>query len=245
MHTNSRLQLMCAWAGPGLAVFFGLGFVGFAGFVPPPAPSMSAGQVAAMFRDHATAIRTGMVFCQLGMTLWCPFGISIAMQTRRAEKGKRPVMTVLQVSSVAVCTSLVVSSTCLWEAAAFRAGNISPEITQALNDLSWFVFLWPILPFSLWISATAIPILQDTSDSPVYPRWIAYLGLWAAFLFLPAAAIAYFHDGPLSWNGLLGFYVPVIPFFVWLLIMTAYTVKAIKEEQHAGILVRNEEASVI
>lgn len=183
-----------------------------------------------MYQDNATAIRSGLVLAQVGLALWLPFGISIAVQTRRIERDRRPVMTFVQVASVAVCTALVVLSTALWATAAFRPGQISAEITQMLNDLAWFVFLWPIIPFSLWLVSIAIPILQDTSALPVYPRWVAYLSLWAAFLFLPAGAIAFFQAGPFAWNGLLAFYVPVVPFFVWLIAITFLTIKAIKRE---------------
>ncbi len=49
-------QKICAWGGVFCAVLFGAGLL-LAGFVPPPAPGLSADEVAALYRDNAGSIR--------------------------------------------------------------------------------------------------------------------------------------------------------------------------------------------
>ena len=39
--------------------------------------------------------------------------------------------------------------------------------------------------------------------------------------------IALFKQGPFAFNGILGFWSPVIAFFIWMAVMTLYTHRAI------------------
>jgi hypothetical protein len=50
---------------------------------------------------------------------------------------------------------------------------------------------------------------------------VGYLSLWTAFLFAPAALMAFFKVGPLSYNGVIAFYIPTFIFFIWVAGMTA------------------------
>jgi hypothetical protein len=38
--------------------------------------------------------------------------------------------------------------------------------------------------------------------------------------------MAFFKTGPLAWNGLLAMYVPVITYFIWLSVMSFFTIRA-------------------
>lgn len=222
-------QLWCAWCGPAMLVLFVLGFIVLAGWVPPPAPTDSAEQIAAMFREDTTAIRIGMFITMLSMSLMAPFGVAIAAQTRRMERGT-PVLTWVSIVCLAVGTLVIVLSTVVWAVAAFRPIAREPDTILALNDLGWFLFLieWP--PFSIWFIAVAAAILRDPHAESIFPRWSAYLSLWAALVFVAAGLIMFFKNGPFAWNGLLAFYAAVAIFFVWLVTMTALVIRAVRRE---------------
>jgi hypothetical protein len=131
-----------------------------------------------------------------------------------------------------IATTVAVLFCLVWAWAAFRPGQISPELTRSINDFAWLVFLFPYPPFSLWLVAIAVSILRDNSQTPTFPRWAAYYSLWTAALFAPAGFIIFFKTGPLAFNGFLAFYVALGVFLVWLLVMTALAVKAIDQEEH-------------
>ena len=63
---NARSQRICAWAGPVCAVTWVVGFFFLAGFIPPPAPSMDAHQIATMFAQHGGRIRAGLIIVGFG-----------------------------------------------------------------------------------------------------------------------------------------------------------------------------------
>lgn len=230
---NTRVQLTCAWCGPLMTAIFFVGFVPFADFIPPPEPSADAETVAAFYDDNAVGVRVGMFLVLIVAGLFLPFGVAIAAQTRRIEARWAPIMTYLQIAVMAVCAVIGVFCSIMWEAAAFRPGDTTPEVTQALNDLGWFVFLWPWVPFSLWCIAIAVPVLQDRSADPVLPRWSAYLNLWIALLFVPAGLIVFTKSGPLAWDGVLAFYIPLFAFFVWVVAMAYAVIGAIRRQQPA------------
>jgi hypothetical protein len=82
-------------------------------------------------------------------------------------------------------------------------------------------------PFAIWSVAQGLAILQDKQAKPYYPRWVAYICFWEAIQMESTMLIALFKEGPFAFNGLLGFWLPVIAYFIWMIVMTIYTHKAI------------------
>jgi putative Mn2+ efflux pump MntP len=224
-------QLLAAWSGIGAVVLCALGLIAIAQFIPPQDPTASAEHIANWYAANALRIRIGLFVTMIGVTLFVPFGIVIALQTRRSEN--RPIMTAIQIACIAIGTLEGIIAMFVWAAAAFRAGQIAPELTRLINDLGWFAFMFDVPPFSLWVSAIAYTILRDRNPQPVFPRWVAYFNIWLACLFLPADAMAFFKTGPFAWNGLLCLYIPVGFFFVWILVMTPVVLQAIRREADA------------
>jgi putative effector of murein hydrolase LrgA (UPF0299 family) len=218
-----------------MTVLFFVGFVPLARFLPPPPPTADAATIAAMYTQNAVNIRIGMFLVLIVAGLFLTFGVAVAVQTRRIESAWQPIMTYLQLPVMAVCAVIAVFCAIFWEAAAFRPDDTSPDVTRALNDLGWFTFLWPWVPFSLWCLAIAVPILQDRSDSPVYPRWVAYLNIWTAIFFVPAGIIVFTKTGPLAWDGVFAFYIPLFVFFGWVVAMSVMTFRAISAQEAAAV----------
>ena len=81
------------------------------------------------------------------------------------------------------------------------------------------------------MAAFAISILLDRSERPAFPRWVAYYNLFVTTWMFEAAGIIFFKHGAFSQNGLMVFYVPMVVFFVWILVMSVMTIKAVNREQ--------------
>jgi hypothetical protein len=67
--------------------------------------------------------------------------------------------------------------------------------------------------------AIAVAVFSDRSRVLVFPRWVAYLNLWVVLLFIPTGVITFFKTGPFTYGGVLGFYIPLAVFAVWLVAM--------------------------
>jgi hypothetical protein len=226
---NTRVQLMCAWLGPVFVVLFFVGLVPLAGFVPPPSPTASSATIASMYRDHTTAIRLGLFLMTCSTALTIPWGLTIATWTKRAE-GSFSILTYTQIACIGLSSLVGVLTGLVWSVAAFRP-EISPETTRMLNDFGWFLYLFTWPPFSVWALAIGIGVLLDKNEEPAFPRWVAYLNFWLAFLLIPAGLMLFFKTGPFAFDGVVTFWVPNVAFFGWIFVMTWLVIKAIRAEQ--------------
>ena len=118
-----------------------------------------------------------------------------------------------------------------WLAAAFRPED-APRV-QAFNDLGWLPFLGVVCTGMFQMVALAVLVLRDPRAQPLYPRWFAFFQLWCAVGVTFTAGIFLFKTGPLAWDGILGFWLPVTLYFVWLIVTTVLTAKAVERDDEA------------
>lgn len=221
-----HVTYLCFLCGPILAALFFIGFVVLAGFLPPPAPTLTPAEVAAVYQVHPIRTLVGTFCIMTAMGMLAPWGAAVAARLRVVETGV-PVLTYVQLINCAVSTMVVVFCPMFWAAAAYRPFDTSPEIIRVMNDIAWFLVLAPWPPFTFWLFGVAGAILIDKRPVPDFPRWLAFFGIWAGILFVPAGGVLIFKTGPFAWNGLLAFYIPVIAFFLWLVIMSYYGLRAV------------------
>jgi hypothetical protein len=199
-------------------------------FIPPPSPHWSAQHITNFFIRHQTGIRVGAVIMIVGWCVWAVWGATITLLIRQTE-GPFPILTVSSVALVGAATVFNMVIPMTWGVAAFRAGHISPQITQTLNDWVWFDFLFNWSPFSLWCFVIAIAIFNDRTLPQLYPRWVAYYNVWAGICFVPAGLIIFFKHGPFAINGALSFWFPAAVFFSWVVMMSVLTLAGISRLQ--------------
>ena len=229
LHMNPKAGLLFTWAGPTFVVLYSVGML-MAGLFPPTDPTASAVQVAQFFVDHRTMIGVGAMLMCFGTGFLGFFIAAIAVQMRRTELGL-PLMTYAGLISaifVAIDASLIPT---LWAVCAFRAGEMPPDSVRLINDIAWFMFLFPWqLGGGVWFIAVGLAILWDKSPQPIYPRWLGWASLWFCAMTIPAGMIVFFKTGPFAWNGLLAFYVPLTALFLWVIALTTETLKAFKRQ---------------
>jgi hypothetical protein len=221
---NFRTQLICAWCGPAALLTF---FVGFAisGFFPPMAPSMPIDQVVRTYAENATAIRAGTFIMVFSSGMVTPFAAVLALHMRRMEDRHMPVLSLTQFAAGTTGIMMFLTEAIFWSITAYRPQR-SPEITQALNDIAWFFTVMPFCLIVVQAVAVGAAIFSDKSESPVFPRWLGYLNIWAAVLYIPGGACTFFKTGPIAWNGILSFWIPATVYFTWFVVMATYTAKA-------------------
>jgi len=214
---------MCIWAGLGMMPLFLAGLI-LAGFIPPPAPDTPPAQLTAMFEANRFEIRTGMFLATVGSALLCFLFAAIATQMRRIERGASPLVYVQLVAGACAVMEFIFPLF-VWQTAAYR-GERAAATVQLLNDLAWLPFLGITSTFIIQQVVLAVVILRDESERPELPRWLAYLQLWTAVGISPGSFVVFVHGGPLSWNGLMAWWVLLVSFFIWLLATTACLLNA-------------------
>ena len=227
---NKQTQIFFAWCGFICPVFMFAGLWPAAGFFPPTLPTAGAQEIADLYKANLSGIRVASMLFIIAGALCGAFGAGIAAQMRRMETRKTPVLTYGQLAGAIPQTLFFILPGLIWTVAAFRPDR-NPEITQALNDLGWFIFIMPFtLPF-LQNVCLGFAIINDKNPKPVMPRWVGYFNFWLAVLYVPGIFITMFKTGPFAWNGLLAFWVPGGLFSVWFYVMGYQLIKAAKQQE--------------
>jgi len=88
----------------------------------------------------------------------------------------------------------------------------NPDLIYLINDMAWLQFIGGV---SMWLAmpiALVIAAFTDKSPTPVYPRWSGYATIWIMLTVLPDQLLFFFHRGPFAWNGVFGFWIPLVVF---------------------------------
>jgi len=215
-----------------MGLLFVVGFL-IAGFFPPPSPNLSAAEVAAMIEADRNAIRIGIVICLASCGLLMPFMTAFTIQMRRIE-GSRSILAYTQLALATMATLEFVIPYVFMLVSTYRE-DTDPEVTRALFDIGWFFFLGVICTFVMQLAIFGVVILMDRREEPVFPRWLGYTNLWLSLMFTPASFIVFFKTGPLAWNGVFVWWVPVTAFLLWFLPNFAMLLRAVDKDELAPI----------
>lgn len=210
---NTNQELLCAWSGVGFLILFTLGFWPLAQFMPPPSPTISSAEIAAMYQLHTLQIRFGLVLMVLSWSLIIPFAAVISAQINRMYGGPSA-LSYTQLAAASSNAVLTIIPELLWATASFRPEQ-NPELVRVLNDMGWITFLWPVGTFFVQVVAIGFATLGDKHEQPIFPRWFGFFCLWCALLFIPGVMLIFFKTGPFAWDGLLVFWLAVVAFFGW------------------------------
>lgn len=227
---NARNQRLCAWGSIAMITVMLTGLL-VAGFLPLPAPSMTAPEVATLISAHTLRIQLGMVLLAVGAAFRGPFVAELTVQMRRIE-GEHSPLSWLQLGfgTLFVFEFILPCFVCL--AATYRPER-SPEVTQALFDLCWLMFVGVVSTAVVQCAAIAIAIMGDHRAEPIFPRWVGLFNVWTAIIFSLGGVIVFFKHGPLAWNGLFTFWIPLSIYGGWLGVMLWALLRAITIQERS------------
>jgi hypothetical protein len=227
-----QLQRIGAWCGVVMIVLFGVFFLLVAGLVPPLSPTSSAQEIADFFTANKLRVRVGVALTMLAACAAFPWLATICLRVRRVE-GKWGVLSVTQIFAGVIVVPGFIFPMVVLCAAAFRPEQRDPQITQALNDVFWLMFVGiaGVLVVVALVLMTAAFV--DRTEPATFPRWFGYFNAWFALLELPPGAVVIFNDGPLAWNGVISFWVPLAAFATWMIAVTVVLLQSISAEQAA------------
>lgn len=222
----------CAWSGFAAIVFFIIGGVLLGGMIPPLLHANDAPEeLVRKVTEHLFSIRIGSVFLMISFMLFGPFGAGMAALTRRAEQ--RPGFSYVQLIFTACGTMVALLVAFTWALMAFRPDEYHPTTVQMFADFAYFLAVFSVPVFGGWCVMIALPILLAEEGKEPFPRWIAYVNLWAVLLFAPGQLVLFFKDGPFSWHGIVALWIPFVAFFLWILIMSFALLSAAKRGNSA------------
>ncbi|VEG39615.1 Uncharacterised protein [Mycolicibacterium flavescens] len=222
-------ELLMLWALPAMVVIWVSAFLLFPGFLPPMSPTMSAEEVAGLYRDETARIRYSMIlFNWFGVGL-IPTVILLAMQVRKMAH-RTPILSYCLIACAGGPPTLFLIANMFWLLGSFRPER-TPELTQLLNDLAWVTFTVLVPYLIAQCLVLALAIYWDRRDQPVFRPWVAHFNLLIAVALLPAAFGAVTFEGPFAWDGVLSFWVKNIAIAVWIVVMGVVLAQNIRRQR--------------
>lgn len=227
-----RLQRIGAWCGIVAIVLFLIFFALIAGLIPPPSPTSNAQEIARFFVDHKLRVRLGVALSLLGTCVALPFLAVICLRVRRVE-GKWGVLALTELFALVIFVPAFIFPVLAEAAAAFRPEQRPPEITQALNDVFWLTFIGIVGPNLTQALVLTVATFVDRNDPPTFPRWFGYFNVWFVLLSIPGSLVVVFNDGPLAWNGVFAFWIPLSALVTWIVTVAVVMLRSIRAEEAA------------
>lgn len=234
-----RLWIACVWAWPVSVVCFGIPFVFLAGFIPPPSPSWSSERIASFYADNLTGIRVGILGALFASALLLPFYAVVSSEIKKIE-GKPGLLASIQWGGAVILVTFFQIIGLAWITASYRQ-DVSPEITRLLNDYCWFVWSTLIPTYMIQYICMATAGFMDRRPKPLWPRWSAYMNLWIAVTGAGGVLAVFFKTGPFAWNGVVGFWIPVIVFAVGMFVNAWLVLARGRYEESLGLTMGHED----
>jgi hypothetical protein len=209
------------------------------GYLAPSHPSASAAQTARHYAEHSNSIRVGLLLWLFSGGLWLVWSGVLAAQMLRI-RGAGP-LACIQVAGAACSAMAICIPPYFWLTAAYRPRT--PEIQQTLHDMGWLPFDGSIMTVIWQNIAIGVAVLIDRRETPIFPRWYAYLSFWSAVLYLPACLDVFFKHGPFAWNGVLAWYLVMAALGVWLVCTFFVLLGAIRHQESEETLMAASQPS--
>lgn len=224
-----------AWSGPILLVATIL-FWGVLGKnIPPYSPELNAEEFAAQIRENALQIRIGMILQLPVSVLYFTWGVAISKVMQAVERDN-DILSTLQLWGAGFTTIVFVVPCSIWLTVAYRPEVMEPQTLQIFYDFGWFFFDMAYSLTTLQTLALGICFLSDRREQPLFPKWAAWFTMFVGASFVAETMMPLVYSGPFSRSGLLNYWIEFSLFFVMMIVVSTYILKAIArlEREHGA-----------
>lgn len=223
---SQKIGLWCAWIFSALTA---IGWLGIAHFYQPfPADGGIEATKVWFSETHRWQTIIGCTIFYIACGFLVPASIQFGIMLSKVE-GRWPLWSITTAVSGIFISLIIFLNACAWIVAAYRP-ETGADVIQALNDWAWMAFLLGWIYLALEMIASGIVELLDQRPEPMIPRWLTWLTFAGAASLLTAAGPAFFKSGPFAYHGLLGFYLPMLVWGIYLNGTAWYMYKELNRE---------------
>lgn len=194
--------------------------------IPPYSAALDANAFAAEIRAHALEIRTGMLLQMPCCVLYFMWGVAISKVMQAVERDN-DVLSTMQIWGAGFTTLVFAIPCSIWLTIAYRPEVMDPKTLQILYDFAWFFFDMAYTLTTLQAVAIGICFLADKRQTPLVPAWVAWLTMWVGISFVLEEIMPLVYSGPFSRSGLLNYWIEFSLFFLMMIVLSIYIIKAI------------------
>lgn len=233
MIFSTTSQKILTWWALLASAAFGLSWIFLLRMVPPPAPTLNAAQIAAIYVARADQMLYGATITSWTGGFLIPLSCVFTMQMIRIQKGWS-IWSMMQLVG-GIMTSLWLDlPTIFWGAGAFQPDRGS-DVTMLANQLGAVTMVTTDQYYEYWLVPIAVIcfIAPQRDDSP-FPRWLGYLTIFETLALSPGPLAFLFKTGPLAWNGLIALLIPLFSFFIWITCVYWQLLRALGRQNELG-----------
>ncbi|MDN5862639.1 MAG: hypothetical protein L0H19_04235 [Salinisphaera sp.] len=202
---SQKMGIYCAWIFSALTV---IGWLGIAQFYAPVPGDVGLEATKTWFVDSwQWGTIVGCTIFYIACAFLVPASVQFGIMLSKIE-GRYPLWSIVTAVGGIFISLIIFLNCCAWIVAAYRP-ETGADVIQAWYDWAWLAFLLGWVYLSLEMFATAIVELGDKRPEPMVPRPFAWLTVLGGVALVTAGGPAFFKSGPFAYNGLLGFYVPM------------------------------------
>jgi len=221
---NAQWQRLCVWSAVVMLTGIFTSLV-TAGWLPPPSPTRTADQVAAYYVHNAAQIRVGMIIMVMVAPLALPFVALIGLHMWQMEGRRWAPHALVQVGGGSLMVLAPLLSALIWLVNAYQPAQRPPSEVKLLHDMGWLIFVGTAVFAVLQNISIALAALRTEGPTP-FPRWVGYFNLWTGMLYAPGLLVFCFSTGPMAWNGILAFWIPVAGISAWYVVMVVLLLRS-------------------
>ncbi|MDX9787145.1 MAG: hypothetical protein RBT11_10230 [Desulfobacterales bacterium] len=223
---TQKFGLWCSWIFSLLTV---IGWLGLAHFYQPAPADLGFEATKIWFtQTHRWGVILGCSIFYIACAFLVPASIQFGIMLAKIE-GKWPLWSITTAISGLFISLIVFFNACAWIVCAYRP-EFGADVVQAFSDWAWMAFLLGWAYLALEMLATGIVELQDKREKPMIPRWLTWATFAGSFMLLGAGGPAFFQSGAFAYHGLLGFYVPMAIWGIYLNLTAWYMYKELDRE---------------
>lgn len=220
-----NIHYLCASGGLFSTIFLFVGFI-VADLFPPLGPWWSAERTTEFYVDHQTGMHAASVLIMFSGATFLAYTVIISDQMRKIPNIPW-FLPQLQLASGTAASWTLFLPGLLLAVGAFRTDR-DPKIIELMNDAFWLITIMPLQPFLPMYWSWIYALLLDNRERRLYPKPVAYFNLFVTVIFFFAMVVHVTKTGPFAWNGVLGFWVPLILFGIQFLGDSYYLTKAVR-----------------
>lgn len=236
MNINANSQRLFAWSGVVANIFWVFGFFSITNWLAPHGPSWTPEETWEFWNGlNRTLVDWGLLLYGFGGVLYMTWTAGIAVQIKRIE-GEFSPMTYALIGLGACFVWVFLLAWVLWEVIAYRADMMDPSLMMILDNLAWITNLSPVNIVLVQGLVIAIPILTDKRPEPIFPKWFGWFTIASVVSFLPGSFGGFFYEGPIAFDGLLSYWIPLSTYLIWMTVTTIMLLKTINKQEAEAAL---------
>jgi hypothetical protein len=192
----------------------------------------SAATWAHFYADNRVGTMVGTAGFEVAWALMLYFSIQLALMLWRMspDTGSR-IITAVTASAQLTIPFLMMLVTAFWTAAAYRAADADPQVTRALSDLGYLgSFIWFYTAvMAMGLTGWLILRVQDRNEN-AFPAWVGWFSIVCSMTQLPAIGVQFTYSGVFSLNGIVGWYIPLGGWIVWMMVISPLMYRMVNSE---------------